>query len=528
MMRKIVCLAFLFSAFAISGQENSVNLHNLKANTEVSDFGISFYGSDEVVFASSRRKRSIDKRIWQPNKQPYLELFKAKISKDGELLDIVKFSDVINTKYHESNPVFTKDLKTVYFNRNNYLNKKFKKDSKGRNLIQLYKAEVGVNGEWTNIQAMPFNSDEYQTGHPSLNAAEDKLYFISDMPGTLGRTDIFVVDINEDGTYGDPINLGPNVNTEKREMFPFLHNNEVLYYASDGFEDTLGGLDIYSISVEDSLNENGRIHLESPFNSDKDDFALVIRSEDEGYFSSNRSGGKGDDDIYYFNGYEAPSFRCEQLVRGVVRNKETRAPLAEATVKLFNEGMNVLEVYVTNERGEFVFNIQCETSYNTTAEKAAFEPSGKTFVAGKIKNEIVEIEITLTPSEFIAKDTKLLVNIGPIYFDLDSDKIRDDAARELDKVLKIMLKYPELRIDLGSHTDSRAPDKYNLELSERRAKSTMTWLIEKGISSERLSGKGYGETELVNKCANGVKCSDIEHQKNRRTEFRIVNPEILK
>lgn len=526
-MKKIVCITFFICSISFYAQQEQVAIVNLEANSEVSDFGITIYGENEAVFASARRGPSIDKRIWSPNKQPYLELYKAKVGPDGELSEIRKFSDRINTKYHESNLVFTKDLKTVYFSRNNYINKKFRKDSKGRNLIQLYKAEIGAMGEWTNIQAMPFNSDEFQTGHPCLNSAEDKLYFISDMPGSIGMTDIYVVDINADGTYGTPENLGPTVNTVKREMFPFVNDDNLLYFSSDGYESNQGGLDIYSASLE-NLTDTDPVQLGAPFNSPEDDFSFVLSKEQEGYFSSNRSGGKGDDDIYYFSAFKAPSFKCEYLIRGVVLNKDTKAPISGVAVKV-KKGLTTLsELLITNERGEFRLNSDCEDSHSLIAEKNAFKPSDTMVVSGSDEKKVVEVELLLEPSEFITKAEKVLVNIGPIYFDLDSDKIREDAARELDKVLKVMLKYPELKIDLGSHTDSRAPDNYNMRLSERRAKSTMVWLIDKGISNSRLTGKGYGETQLVNKCANGVKCKDTEHQKNRRTEFVIVNPEVIK
>ena len=528
-MKKITLIILLFCASVINAQETNYSIKNVSSNTKYQDFGVSYFGENTAVFASTRKDKSIRKRKWLINNQPFLELYKGSIGEDGDITNVKRFSKFLNSKFHESNVAFTKDLKTVYFTRDNYINKKVKKDTTGMILNQLYRAEVGVDGEWMNIESMPFNSDNYQTGHPVLNIAEDKLYFVSDMPGSIGMTDIYVVNINTDGSYGKPENLGPNVNTSRREMFPFIDENNVLYFSSDGFSDNNGGLDIYAAKIIGNEVVERVVNLGSPINSKNDDFSLVFkRGERLGYFSSNRKGGKGDDDIYSFRELESVKFDCNQIVEGVVREKESGALLPGALVTLYNEKGGKVESMITNKFASFSFIVDCKLPYKIVGSKENYNVDEEEFTTSDVNDLELALVLTLSPNEFINVRGQLMVNIKPIYFDLDKSEIRVDAAIELEKVVRIMQKYPKLKIDLGSHTDSRAPDYYNLKLSKRRAKATINWIIGKGIDLSRITGKGYGETKLVNKCSNGVKCTDIEHQLNRRTEFVILNPEMIK
>ncbi|SDX59183.1 Outer membrane protein OmpA [Lutibacter oricola] len=528
-MRKLTLILLVFCVGMVTAQEANYTIKNIDQNTKYSDFGVSYYGENEAVFASSRRDKAVRKRVWVFNKQPFLELYKGAVTSEGELTEIERFSKTLNTKYHESNVTFTKDLKTVYFSRNNYLDKKFKKDTTGMNLIQLYRAQIGDEGEWTDIEAMPFNSDNYQTGHPVLNAKEDKLYFTSDMPGSLGQTDIYVVDIHSDGSFGTPKNLGPNVNTRKKEMFPYIDANDVLYFSSNGYEDGKGGLDIYVTKILGGEGIEESRNLGFPINTEKDDFSLVFREgKRDGHFSSNRKGGKGDDDIYYFKELEPISFECNQIAQGVVRERGTKALLPGAKVDLYNAQGEVIESVIADDFATFKFNVDCREAYKIIGSKKDYTEDTEQFTTSEVQDLELSLGLTLAPSEFVKIRGLMMININPIYFDLDKSFIREDAAIELEKVARIMKKYPGLKVELGSHTDSRAPDKYNWALSDRRAQSSLAWLIDRGVDAANISGKGYGETQLVNKCSNDVKCSEAAHQLNRRTEFVILNPDVIK
>jgi outer membrane protein OmpA-like peptidoglycan-associated protein len=528
-MKKITLLVFLFSLNSF-GQEENYSVKNLDVNTEYSDFGTTYMGDSTVIYASTKKiSRTIGKRVWKQNMQPYLELYSGKISSDGAINDSENFSDKINTRYHESNLALTKDLKTVYFSANNYnQEKKLKRAKEGKDkgwaLIQLYKGTVEDNGEWSNITPMPFNNDNYQTGHPSLNDAENKLYFTSDMIGGYGMTDIYVVNINEDGTYGEPENLGPKINTENREMFPFISNDNVLYFSSDGQENTLGELDIYRAKIGKDNKYLEPENLGTPLNSAKDDFGITYRSGKKiGYFSSNRDGGKGDDDIYYFE-----ELLCSQIFQGTVRDKKNNALLPQSYVFLYKDGEKVESLVVGND-ASFKFVVDCDSGYKVIVEKEYFTQEVKEFKTSDQRGLQVDLNFRLKiKEEFVEVGEKTIININPIYFDLNKSNIRPDAILELIKVINIMKKYPKLIIEGGSHTDSRASHSYNEALSLRRANSTVDYIIRNGIDSNRIFAKGYGELQLVNGCAKGVKCTEEEHQLNRRTEFVIKNPEIIK
>lgn len=483
-------------------------LENLDINTAFSDFGASLY-NDNLIFASSRDE---DEKIYSWNAQPFLDLFE--LDSEGNVQEV---AGDINTKYHESSTAFTKDGTTVYFTRNNYYNGRFKKNSENTHALKIYKATL-VDGKWTNILSMPFNNDEYSVAHPTLSVDEKKLYFASDMPGTKGMSDIFVVDINEDGTYGTPLNLGSKINTEGRENFPYVSDKGILYFSSDGHLG-LGGLDVFKIKA-DNISDDILKNVGKPINSSKDDFALIINeSSRKGYISSNRDGGKGDDDIYSF---EIPD--CEYNLEGTVVDKRTNEILANTEVTLKDENNNVLESIKSDDKGAFQFNLNCkEQTYIVEAQKEKYEDDFTDFtVDTKTKNS--KLKLALEPSAAgIGTDLALLLNLNPIYFDYDKSFIRPDAEIELAKVIKYMQEYPSVKIDVRSHTDSRGRDAYNLALSERRNKSTKEYIINKGgISADRISGNGYGETRLTNRCSNGVKCSKEEHQANRRSEFIVV------
>jgi outer membrane protein OmpA-like peptidoglycan-associated protein len=528
-MRKITFILLLLCASLTTGQESYYTIKNIDQNTKLSDFGVSYFGETEAVFASSRTKRANRSLLWT-NKQPFLQLYKGTLSDDGEIDSLQSFSQKINTKYHESNVTFTKDLKTVYFSRNNYYKGKYTKDANGTNLIQMYKANIGENGVWTDIVPMPFNNREYQTGHPVLNNDETKLYFTSDMPGSLGETDIFVVDINSDGTYGTPQNLGYNVNTVGKEMFPFIDNNDLLYFSSDGYLEGKGGLDIYVADLNDKLPPK---NLGLPINSNKDDFSFVYRSGmKKGHFSSNRDGGKGDDDIYSFvDNRVAPlvAKECNQIANGVVRVKGTNELLPGAKVDLYDGKGRLLESVYADSYARFTFKVDCKSFYKVVGSKRGYQPDNTSFTSTEEADLELDLGLNLASlNEFITQRDLVMININMIYFDLDKSFIRPDAAIELDKVIRVMKKYPLIKIELGSHTDSRSSDRYNRDLSNRRATSTKSWLVNRGISTYRITERGYGETQLVNHCSDGVKCSEAEHQMNRRTEFVILNPEVIK
>ena len=496
---------------AIEEMSKNFELLNLDINTTFSDFGTSTY-NDHLIFASSRDE---DEAIYKWNAQPFLDLFE--LNEDGSVKEMV---GDINTKYHESSTTFTKDGKTAYFTRNNFFKGKFKKNSKNIHGLKIYKATL-VDSVWTNVESMPFNNNEYNVAHPALSNDEKKLYFASDMPGTQGASDIFVVDINEDGTYGEPINLGPKVNTEGRENFPFVSDKGILYFSSDGHVG-LGGLDVFKVDVEKINDATTMVHnIGKPINSPMDDFGYIINeTTGKGYITSNREGGKGDDDIYSF---VVPA--CTKDISGTIINKRTQEILANADVFIYDSNRNLLQSLKSDDQGKFSFELGCkDRTYLIEAKKDKYKDDFNDFSIKADEVPDLKLELKLEPEAAkIGTDLALLLNLNPIYFDYDKSFIRPDAEIELKKVINYMKEYPGVKIDVRSHTDSRGKDAYNWALSNRRNKSTREYIISKGgISKERLTGQGYGETRLTNKCSNGVKCTKEEHQSNRRSEFIVV------
>ncbi len=540
-MNKYIFTLFLLYIGIISAQtegSGKYSIKNLSINTQNSDFGASYLGDYKFVYASPKKGITLVNDVWLENGQRYLELYVADILPDGVLANPELLKGDVNTRYHEADAVFTKDLKTVYFTRNNYYNEKLARDSKKWGNLAMFKASVNEKGEWVNIIPMPFNDVEYSVGHPALSEDEKTLYFVSDMPGTHGKTDIYKASINQSG-FGSPVNLGPEINSPSKEFTPFIEG-DVMYYSSDR-PGGLGGLDIYATQLSEFQLEP--IWLNKPINSAADDFAFVLNKTTRlGYFSSNRDGGAGDDDIYSFVEEEPVIFKCKQLITGLVKDKNTAEIIQGATVSIKDMDGTIVKSVEVDNNGLFSLSVYCETEYLLEGSKSGYTPQSKPLttsdVSGKEtkllvllgRGDIVAVEEVLPeglpevlPEEIVkVRPSTYVVNIEPIYFELNSSYLNKEAKRELDKVVDLMTRYPEMIIESGSHTDSRGIEGYNIWLSDRRAKSTVSYIIDKGIDPGRITGKGYGESQLINGCSDGVDCTEAQHAMNRRTEFVII------
>ncbi|WP_299532338.1 OmpA family protein [Ulvibacterium sp.] len=498
-------------------EENSgrYTMRAAKINSTGVDFGASFH-KKKLVFASTQDVTKTGKRLSPWDGLSYLDLFESTISKDGSLGAPTKLKGDVNTKYHESSAVFTADGTTMYFTRNNITPSKNKRKQEIQHL-KIYRAEL-ENGKWTNVEDLSINGDNYSNAHPILSPKEDKLYFVSNRPGSLGFTDVYTVTIDRDGNLGRPKNLGPKINTKGRESFPFLTPDNELYFSSDGHYG-LGGYDIFYVKIKEDGSFGNLLNVGKPLNSSFDDLAFAIM-EDRGYISSNRPGGLGHDDIYSFIETEKIKDVLKSRVFGVVTDRETEEPIKNTSITLYDEGDNVFVELETDEKGFYESEVDISTSYIIKAEKEKYESKDAYSQKGQQEREhnfeLDKNVIDIKAGDDIAK----LFNVI-IYFDLDKSNIRPDAALELEKIVSVMKLHPSINIDVRSHTDSRANDMYNMDLSERRAKSTIDYLVTRGISKTRLTSKGYGETQLVNHCSNGVSCTKAEHQLNRRSEFIV-------
>lgn len=480
----------------------AVNLEEI--NTRYSEFGGTVV-DNELYFSSSR---NILRKNYDLNDEPFLDLYKATIEND-----VVKnaklLNDEINTRFHESSVAITPDGTRMYFDRNDYFNGKYKKSEQGINELNIFYAEK-VNGEWGNIQSAPFNNKEFSSSHPAISPDGKTLYFSSDRPGGMGNADLYKVAINEDGTFGEPENLGEGINTEGREVFPFVDANGTLYFSSDAHLG-LGGLDVFSAPAKG--NEFGEVkNLGLGINSSSDDFAFSFNPEtEEGYVSSNRAGGKGSDDIYKIKKIES----CDLPINVLVVDASTNEPISDARIDLYDNRENKLKSQSTDADGNSEVLVVCDQDHVVQVFKEGYESNAET-VAGFNEGE-ENITIALRPIDDIVEGN--IVKLNTIYFDFDRHNIKPQAAFELDKLVELMKKNENMVIKVEGHTDNRGSAAYNLNLSDRRAKSTVQYVISKGISKDRISGEGFGESRPAVDC--GGNCTNDEHQQNRRSEFII-------
>lgn len=495
-------------------------------NTEYSEYGTVFHNG-ELVFTSSRKNQNQTTQIHQWTKQPFSDLYSTTVVSENQLGENIRnFDAQINSKRNESTAVFTKDGTTIYFTRNNTDDRKKDKNNPNSILLKIYKATFS-NGRWNNITELPFNSSEFNCAHPALSHDEKKLYFVSDRPGTLGQSDIFMVEINEDGTYGTAVNLGKSVNTEGRESFPYIARNGELFFASDGHPG-IGGLDLFKATQNTLDGSFGNVeNLGTPFNSNDDDFAYMeAPSGNYGFISSNRPGGKGHDDIYKFTKKDSITNDAKLQLSGQITDRETGAGISQAIVTVFNNEYEKIKSIVTDTLGNYKWQatsnhkdifIRAEAQKHHTQEQHInIDKDATSFVfnASLIKQQ---------QSIKTGKDLAKAFEIEDIHFDLDKWEITRKAEEKLALLLVILQEFPSLSLEIRSHTDSRASKNYNITLSEKRAKATMEWLVKKEIAEKRLRYKGLGETQPLNQCKDGTECSEEEHRINRRSEFIIVS-----
>ena len=594
-------------------------IKGLNINSSESDFGTSFMGN-QVVFASSRMGLGFVQYEYNWNSRRFLDLYSFTLNKNkATKVKALRANGNINGKYHEGPATFSADGNYMVFTRDNYSAVKLL-DSKGTRTLELWYATKNKKNQWSASQPMPFNNKDFSVGHASLTADGKRIYFVSDMPGGLGQTDIYYSDKMSDGSWGAPVNAGNKINTEGKEMFPFIHESGILFFASDGHPG-IGGLDIFYATAKGKSFGNP-VNVGVPVNGSADDFAFILDKEmKNGYFSSDRKTGKGSDDIYRVDVLKP--FKVTKRIEGVVTDKFKSSPLPGATVHLYDENNQIIATVVADEKGQYAFDVEPDKTFtlesskdgyyegkkpvssksdidvikadiqiekipeisllclitdkqtnrplpnatliikdkNTGKEIANYKTTAdglwhKDLESAKI-NDKLSYEVSVACDGYLTKKTEFnhtilkegeikihenldlamnklevgmdlakLIDIKPIYFDLGKYNIRPDAALELDKIVAIMKEYPNMVIELGSHTDCRSSASFNLKLSDNRAKSSAQYIVSKGIDSKRISGKGFGETKLLNGCAceGNVKstCSEEEHQRNRRTEFIIV------
>ena len=483
------------------------NIQNLKINSEFSDFGATIY-KNKLYFVSSRNE---NRKSYGWNDEPFLDIFSSTINDKGSHLPADLF-DELNSKFHEGVVSFTPDGNTAYFTRESYYEDEYQKDSLNNtkySQLYIYKA-TKLKDSWDTFESLEINDVNFSNKNPMVSPEGKHLYFSSNMPGGFGLYDLYVAEIKDDGSLGKAENLGQKINTEGQEAFPFVTSENMLYFSSDGHLG-LGGLDVfYSKKVDDKWSNSKNVGI--PVNSGADDFAFLIK-EDNGYVSSNRTGGVGKDDIYAVKKIRP---LCDLLLETVVLDSKTNSPIETALTSVSGGEGTINNSKTTNEKGLVEFMIECENDIKFVVSKEGYE--SKILDIKLLDIDPPLLEVMLDPIEELIVEEK--VELSPIYFEFDKFNITNEGAFELDKLVAVMQKYPEMKIRVEAHTDNRGPSSYNLKLSENRAKSTAQYVISKGIDENRISGVGKGENEPVVECSGN--CSNEDHRTNRRSEFIIL------
>ena len=510
--------------FELMTNHDNYDVQHPDFNNEDEEFGTN-YLSDSVVFASSRDRAKMIKRLDNHTGKPYLDIYAAEMQ-DDELSDPKVLDRRMDTKFHDGPASFSNNHTVMAYTRNDV------KDKSKDNVVELYiyfREWDAEKEKWSEEKPFLYNSELHSVTHPFLMEDGETMYFVSDQAGGFGGADIYKTIKDENGYWTKPENLGPMVNTEGNEMFPFYEEeNEVLFFASDGHFG-LGGLDIFIIPTNGDAF--GRAYnVGQPVNTQQDDFAMIIDKEMKtGYLSSNRS--RESDDLYSFN-VTSSSLAIGNKIVGTAFD-ERGTPLPGTFVTLLDDDGTLLQAMTTKEDGEFAFLVDEDSYYRVVGTKDGYTEGSKdvnTFTDDYIVRADIILREKLLDEVVVDGDIEVdfgnVVYFNPIYFDFDKYDIRPDAQVELDKIVKMMNENPDMNLYLTSHADSRGTHEYNEPLSEKRARASIEYIRARITNPERVSGEGFGETQLVNGCIdNGVKivyCDENDHQKNRRTEFVAV------
>ncbi len=501
---------------AIFNAKQQYFLKDVKLNSKYSDFAAIEYNND-IYFVSSRDEGVSTKNRYSWNEEPFLDIYVTNKSDNAAIISHKsKIKGTVNTPFHEGPLTISKDGQTMYFSRNDFNNEVLETNTQGVTNLKIYKASLEA-GKWTNVVELPFNSNNYSISHPALNKDGSKLYFTSDMPGGFGGTDIYFVDVNKNGTYSAPQNIGNNINTNKNECFPFLNSENALFFASDGHPG-LGLLDIFAAVTNKNNAVISILNLGIPVNSNKDDFSFFMNDDGlSGYFASNRDGGVGSDDIYEFS--RIPTLKLE----GTITDAVTKNPVANAVATLFDTNNKPIASSESDLNGHYSIIIDLNTDYILKTKQQNYLDNTTSItskgIAANSKSLNANIVLNQVPMEDIS-----ITELVPIYFDFNKYDLSHDSTEELNRIVDLMLNsYPNMAIKIESHTDSRGSLQYNEILSEERAKTTYDYLIKKGVNPDRIiEYKGFGEHKLINNCDGTIKCTKAQHQLNRRTRFIVI------
>ncbi len=481
---------------------------NAPFNSGYNDFSPTFFNED-ILFSSSMTDRSSRKVRSGWSNQPFLDLYVYSNGKQSLL------KGAVNGSGHESSAALSPDGTTLYFTRStNSVNT-------GKGILKIFMADFDGN-QWKNIREVSFNDEDFSTAHPTIDKTGKKLYFASNREGGFGESDLYEVELLGKGLFGEPKNLGPNINTEGRESFPFISSTNVLYFSSNGHPG-LGMMDVFSCDLTTSALQV--FNIGKPVNSTKDDITFIVNETDNnGYFASNRDFGKGAYDIYRFKRKEPLRTDCESVVIGSVVGADQKNLIKNALVTLKDLNGNVLGSAKSDDNGSFSMPTSCFIGEQQVVVEREGYATFTTTINVSIKTPETEVQIVLDEvTPLLYKDLVTTMELPQIVFGAKNTILDEASYPVIDKVIKILKDNPFTSINIRSHTDLRKNYTFNLNLSAKRAKVIKAYMVEKGISPDRLLTEGMGEIELKVNCGFKVRCSEEIHKQNRRVEFVVVS-----
>lgn len=493
----------------------SYKIENLNINSPFNDFGLTNFTAGERIFNSDRPDLNQSSQHSLTNNNNFLDMYIFRIEDSLEGSPTLKKFKLKTAQYHDGTAYYDVLNKKLYFTRNyNNANKLIGNKSKMSNL-QILIADVDSSLNLKSIKEFKYNNPDYSVGHPYLSNDGNYLYFVSDMPSGKGGTDLYVSQKLPNGDWDFPVNLGPEINTSRNEMFPYISPTNELIFSSNGHTG-FGGLDLYNAVAQKDGKYGKPTNLGAVINSNYDDFALIFSdiNQTKGYFSSNREGGKGGDDIYSFTKTNIKSNCKSKDFKIVAVDNKTKARLSGAVISMIDIVSNDTIVGISDNNGECTLNVCANRDYNLNIKRSQY-----------LTNSFSDVDLTKNgyTAELYKKEVNTLVELKNIYYEFDKADIHPTATPQLDMLSNLLIQNPDIKVELSSHTDSRGKDDYNMDLSQKRAENVVKYLHFMGVESSRMIAKGYGETRLVNTCGNGSNCLEEEHVQNRRTEFRIVD-----
>ena len=510
----------------VSSQDlNGLNfkISSIKANSPVDDFSPAFYDTS-LLFTSARPSpQKLDKK---GNANGYLDIFSGTMGPNGAINDAIPFKELSGSKYHKATPYYSKEIHSLFYVLSNTDDKgelQFSNEGKNALGIGRQKLEGGqFSFVWRNLETSFY--------YPFYDPKTSRLYFAAALEDSYGGTDLYYVNTNNGQMMSNPVNLGPRINTPGNEISPFIFDGS-LYFSSDIFY-SLGGMDVFKADMLGNSEFTIPINLGEPINTTADDFGFIIKNQGEGllgYFSSNRDGGKGGDDIYSFVVDKKPGLRTF-VAKGQILNHTYQTPIEQATIEIYSiDGLLLAETF-SDEKG----NYNIEIPWRKALKIKCFKQKHATFEILLQENEMEQISnpfnifLALYDDLVEEQENQKVVKLRKFYFDKGKSQITPEIAKELSKVVDFVKFFPLVDLRIESHTDSRGGSTFNFKISQERSDAIKKFLIEKGVSpSNIIYSIGYGEDKLINDCKNGVFCLDLLHNKNNRSLIVVLNDNVL-